>query len=162
MLYVGFYKGIVTNTEDPEKRGRIKCIIPEVLGDEYESAWCEPCVPIAFDNGGDFCLPQKNEAVWISFEKGDPNDPIYFGGWWSENLTPLGNSYKSDREKVRIINFADCSIIMKDNTLIISVGSGENEITVKDGKVNINGNVSIKGNISVEGNITCKTISTES
>lgn len=169
MLYFGFYKGVITNIEDPEKRGRIKCIIPEVLGDDIESAWCEPCVPIAYDNGGDFCLPHKKETVWITFEQGDPNYPVYLGGWWQEKMTPLGDSYK-DKEKVRIINFADCSIIMKDNILTINVGSSDSEITVKEGKIAIKGNVtingnasiqgetSIKGNVSVDGNITCRSL----
>ena len=42
--YYGIYQGIVTNIQDPEKRGRIKVRCPDVLGGKAESAWCDPVV----------------------------------------------------------------------------------------------------------------------
>lgn len=151
--YVGFYKAIVSNTNDPEKRGRLKCLIPDVLGDSVESAWCEPCVPVAYDNGGDFCLPQKNETVWVTFDKGDMNFPIYLGGWWRKNSTPLGSDY-SDREKVRIISYEDCIILMKSGVIDILVGGSDTTIEIKEGKAIIKGDLSVTGNITVSKNIT--------
>lgn len=146
--YYGVYKGVVCDTKDPEKRGRIKCIIPDVL-DEEESAWCEPCVAVAYDNGGDFCIPQLQETVWVLFEEGDPNKPVYLGNWWQENQSPLGDNY-SERDSVRIINYADCTIRMKDDKIDINVGAGKCELSIE------NGNVTINGDLHVTGNIICK------
>lgn len=149
--YYGLYQGFVTNIKDPEKRGRIKVICPPVLGGDTESAWCDPIVPVAYDNGGDFCIPSKKEAVWLLFIDGDSNRPAWVGGWWSKDKSPLGTTY-SDVDKVRIINYADCTILMKNNEIVLNVGGGNSEISVK------NGNVTIKGNLTVEGNISANNI----
>lgn len=145
--YYGLYQGIVTNINDPEKRGRIKVKCPDILGGDAESAWCDPMIPVAYDNGGDFCIPAKNEAVWIQFIAGDVNRPVWTGGWWQKNMTPLGKTYSSI-DKVRIISYADCTITMKDNTIDINVGSGSYDLRIANGKVTVNGNLVVNGNIS--------------
>lgn len=114
--YYGVYQAIVTNIDDPEKRGRLKVQCPSVLGVNAESAWCDPCVPVAYDNGGDFCLPRIREAVWLMFIGGDVNKPVYMGGWWSKYKTPLGDNY-TDLEDIRIIGYNDCSVVMGDDTI---------------------------------------------
>lgn len=145
--YYGLYQGIVTNIKDPEKRGRIKVICPDVLGAEVESAWCDPMVTVAYDNGGDFCIPCKKEAVWIQFIAGDVNRPVWMGGWWSEKKTPLGKTY-TDMDKVRIISYSDCTITMKKGTININIGSGNYDLKIENGKVTVNGNLVVNGNIS--------------
>lgn len=149
--YYGLYQGFVTNIKDPEKRGRIKVRCPNVLGAKTESAWCDPVVPVAYDNGGDFCIPEVGEAVWLLFINGNANKPAWLGGWWSKSKSPLGATY-SDVDKVRIINYANCTILMKDNEIVLNVGGGDSEISVN------NGNVTIKGNLTVEGNISAYNI----
>ena len=114
--YYGIYQAIVTNINDPEKRGRIKVQCPSVLGVRTESAWCDPCVPVAYDDGGDFCLPQLREAVWVMFISGDVNKPVYLGGWWSKNKTPLGDSY-TNLDDTRVIGYNGSSVVMGDNSL---------------------------------------------
>lgn len=86
----GKYRAIVTNIKDPENRGRIKVKCPKVYGEYYESPWCLPCVPNALDNGGIFAMPHLNEVVWIEFEEGNPQKPIWVGSWWVPDKAPLG------------------------------------------------------------------------
>lgn len=145
--YFGIYQGIVTNTKDPEKRGRIKILCPEVLGDIVESAWCDPCVPIAYDNGGDFCIPQIDEAVWVMFIGGDCNKPVYLGGWWRKSMTPFGEAYDLGADTTRIISYADCTITMIDGKISINVGAKDTNLVIEDGKVFITGEVEIKGDV---------------
>lgn len=145
--YFGLYQGIVTNIKDPEKRGRIKVRCPEVLGDKVESAWCDPLVPVAYDNGGDFCIPAKEETVWLQFIAGDANKPVYLGGWWGEKKTPLGNNY-SNIDKVRIINYADCTITMQNGKININIGEGVCDLSIENSKVTVDGNLIVKGNIT--------------
>lgn len=149
--YYGIYQGIVTNISDTEKRGRLKVKCPDVLADT-ESAWCDPMIPVAYDNGGDFCMPQKEEAVWVMFIGGDSNKPVWLGGWWQKNMTPLGSSY-SDIDKVRIISYADCTITLKDGKITINVGEGSGDLIIEDGKI------SVKGSLSVSGSITAGSLS---
>lgn len=155
--YYGIYQGFVTNIKDPEKRGRVKVICPTVLGAKVESAWCDPVVPVAYDGGGDFCIPIKNEAVWIMFIEGNPNKPVWIGGWWSKNNTPLGASY-SDINDIRIIKYGDCTITMKDGVIDINVGNGTYDIRVKNGEVRIKGNLIVEGNATVTGSISANNI----
>lgn len=153
--YYSLYQGIVTNIQDPEKRGRIKVKCPSILGADTESAWCDPLVQVAYDNGGDFCLPTKDEAVWLQFIEGDANRPVWLGGWWQKEKTPLGTNY-SGIDKLRIIKYADCTITMLDGKIDINIGEGECDLRIEHNKV------TIKGDLTVEGNITStKSISSD-
>lgn len=145
--YYGLYQGVVTNIQDPEKRGRIKVKCPDVLGGTTESAWCDPMIPVAYDNGGDFCIPAKDETVWLQFIAGDANRPVWLGGWWQKNMSPLGNNY-SKVDQVRIISYADCTITMQDGTININVGDGVCDLKIEHNKVTVDGNLVVKGKVS--------------
>jgi hypothetical protein len=79
--YYGKYRGTVVNNIDPEQRGRIMALVPDVLG-LTPSSWALPCVPIAGKQEGVFAIPQIGAGVWIEFEQGDPDYPIWSGGFW--------------------------------------------------------------------------------
>jgi len=79
--YYGKYRGIVTDINDPLMMGRIKATVPDVLG-EQESGWALPCAPFGGDQTGFFALPTVGAGVWIEFEHGDPDYPIWAGCWW--------------------------------------------------------------------------------
>lgn len=145
--YYGIYQGVVTNISDPEKRGRLKVKCPDVLGGSTESAWCDPMIPVAYDNGGDFCMPAKDETVWLMFIAGDSNRPVWLGGWWQKNMTPLGSTY-SNIDSVRIISYADCTITMKDGTININVGAGVCDLKIEHNTVTVDGNLVVKGKVS--------------
>jgi hypothetical protein len=79
--YYGKYRGTVINNIDPEQRGRIQAIVPDVLG-LAPSSWAMACVPIAGKQMGVFVVPQIGSGVWIEFEQGDPDYPIWTGCFW--------------------------------------------------------------------------------
>lgn len=116
-VYAGLYRGIVSNVNDPEMRARIKCIIPDVLGDTEESAWCEPCINCASDNIGDLYIPQIKDTIWIMFEKGDCNKPVWMGNWYKPQQTPLGTNYNS---LYRVISHQGLKLIFAGNNLTIT------------------------------------------
>lgn len=131
--YYGKYRAIVVDVNDPEKRGRIKVQCPKVLGDA-KSAWCQPCVPYAYEKGGDFVLPKLNDFVWIEFEEGDVRYPIYTGGLWSKDNSPVSNYTQA--KDVRQIEFEGCKITMKKGEVIITNGSAT--IKLSGGAVYLN------------------------
>lgn len=166
--YFGLYMGKVTRTDDPEERGRVKAIIPDVLGVDTDSAWCEPCVTVAYDEGGDFCVPPIDEFIWIQFVGGDPNRPVYMGGWWSKNKVPK-DSY-NELDNYRIINYANCKVTMVNdkididvfdkntkqkktsvrlfnNKVELDIAESNTEVIVEDAKVTINGDLYVNGDI---------------
>ncbi|MCI5146222.1 MAG: baseplate assembly protein [Candidatus Electrothrix sp. AR3] len=83
--YYGKYRGTVFNNIDPEQRGRIMAIVPDVFG-IIPTSWAMPCVPIAGKQQGTFIVPQLGAGVWIEFEQGDSDYPIWTGGFWGSAL----------------------------------------------------------------------------
>jgi len=77
----GKYRGVVTDINDPLMTMRIKATVPDVYGDG-ESGWAMPCAPFGGDKVGFFALPTVGAGVWIEFEHGDPDYPIWTGCWW--------------------------------------------------------------------------------
>jgi len=81
--FFGKYEGVVTDTEDPLKIGRVRARVPAVLGERVESGWALPCAP--FGGGkerGMLFLPQVGDTVWIEFAAGDVSRPIWVGTFW--------------------------------------------------------------------------------
>jgi Type VI secretion system/phage-baseplate injector OB domain len=85
--YLGKYKGFVRDVNDPEKRGRIRIYCPAVFGSRDDSStwldWALPCFP-----PGQFSLPKKGDGVWVEFECGDVDYPIWVGLWLSQDDLP--------------------------------------------------------------------------
>lgn len=79
--YYGKYRGTVINNIDPLQIGRIQAMVPDVSS-LLPSSWAMPCVPVAGINYGVFTVPSIGAGVWIEFEKGDPDYPIWVGGYW--------------------------------------------------------------------------------
>ena len=69
------------NNVDPMQIGRIQAIVPDVSG-VVPTSWAMPCVPVAGINTGVFTVPPIGSGVWIEFEQGDPDYPIWVGGFW--------------------------------------------------------------------------------
>jgi hypothetical protein len=79
--YYGKYRGLVLNNIDPLQIGRILAQVPDLLG-ETPSTWAMPCVPAAGIQAGCFIVPPIGSQVWMEFEQGDPDYPIWSGGFW--------------------------------------------------------------------------------
>jgi hypothetical protein len=73
----GIHRGIVVNAADPRAKGRLLVQVPDLFG--TETRWALPCLP----GGGGLVepaeLPSVGQAVWISFEAGDPDAPVWLG-----------------------------------------------------------------------------------
>jgi len=79
--YYGKYRGMVLNNIDPEQRGRLLVQLPDVLG-LLTSSWAMPCVPMAGPQMGTYFVPLIGSGVWVEFEGGNPDYPIWTGGFW--------------------------------------------------------------------------------
>jgi hypothetical protein len=79
--YFGLYRGTVLNNVDPERRGRLLLTVPDVLK-VFPSTWAEPCTSLAGPPGpgsGTYIVPTIGAGVWVQFEQGDVNYPIWTG-----------------------------------------------------------------------------------
>jgi uncharacterized protein involved in type VI secretion and phage assembly len=79
--FFGKFRGTVTDNLDPLMMGRVRASVPDVFGDQ-DSGWAMPCVPFAGSGVGFFAVPVVGASVWIEFEHGDPEYPIWAGGFW--------------------------------------------------------------------------------
>ena len=85
--YFGKYRGIVTDVDDPNNQCRIRATVPAVLG-EQACGWALPAAPFAGDGHGMVMLPKVGSGVWIEFEAGRLDNPIWSGAWWASGQRP--------------------------------------------------------------------------
>lgn len=91
--FYGIYRGIVEWNLDPLEIGRVKARIPQihgmlpnVIGESgiapKSLPWASPCFMGAgtFDSG-QYDVPPIGSVIWVIFEAGDPESPVYIGGW---------------------------------------------------------------------------------
>jgi hypothetical protein len=83
--FYGKYRGAVLVNIDPEGRGRLLVEVPDVLGVGI-STWAMPSVPFAGLQMGMYIVPPPKAGVWVEFEKGDPDYPIWTGCWWGSRV----------------------------------------------------------------------------
>ncbi len=79
--FLGKYRGTVFNNIDPMQQGRIQAMVPDVSG-LIPTSWALPCVPVGGTQMGFFAVPPIGAGVWIEFEQGDPDQPIWVGNYW--------------------------------------------------------------------------------
>ena len=79
--YFGKYRGMVLNNVDPMQIGRLLVQVPDVMG-PLTSSWAMPCMPFASIQAGIYAVPPMKAGVWVEFEQGDPDHPIWVGGFW--------------------------------------------------------------------------------
>ena len=79
--YYGKYRGTVLNNVDPMQMGRIMVQVPDV-SNVLPSTWAMPCLPFAGIQSGFYAVPDIGSGVWIEFEQGDPDYPIWVGCYW--------------------------------------------------------------------------------
>jgi len=83
--FYGKYRGLVIDNADPENLGRLKVKVPSVLGGDVVTGWALPCTPYGGDaDQGFLFIPEVNAGVWVEFEEGDLEFPIWDGAFWSK------------------------------------------------------------------------------
>lgn len=85
--YYGLYDATVLSNIDPYNLGRITVEAPSV-GGVTPSTWVRPCLPFTGKQMGAFMVPQVGAHVWIQFEAGDPDRPVWMGGHWELGEVP--------------------------------------------------------------------------
>jgi hypothetical protein len=101
--FYGKYRGFVVDNEDKANLGRLRLKVPNVLGNDVVTGWALPCVPYggAADQGFLF-IPEREAGVWVEFEEGDLEFPIWVGTFWSkpddQNEVPKPNKEDGSEE----------------------------------------------------------------
>lgn len=125
--YYGKYRGRVENNLDPEGRARLQVSVPSVFG-EVNMLWAMPCAVVASPMAGVYMVPPKDALVWIDFEEGDPERPIWSGCFWNQKQIPA----QTAQQAVIKLGATTLNIMAGDGPggLTITVGEGENAPTL--------------------------------
>src|SRR5580704_2939007 len=121
--FYGKYRGLVLVNVDPQNQGRIKAVVPEVLG-VIPTNFCLPCTPYAGTLAGLFAIPMVGSGVWIEFEAGDVNRPVWTGCWWGTAQVPLNEIGTPAQFTSKLLS--------TDTGLMISMNDADQSITFKD------------------------------
>jgi uncharacterized protein involved in type VI secretion and phage assembly len=82
--YFGKYRGEVIDNVDQLQIGRIMAKVPALAG-STPVTWALPCLPVAGLMAGIYAVPPIGSQVWIEFEQGDPDYPVWTGGFWGSD-----------------------------------------------------------------------------
>jgi hypothetical protein len=100
--FYGKYRGQVLINVDPMNLGRITAMVPAVFG-IIPSGWALPALPLAGVLLGIYAVPPIASWVWIEFEAGDPEHPIWSGCFWGEGETPLPAKVPAPPPGVKVV-----------------------------------------------------------
>ncbi|MEX3636137.1 phage baseplate assembly protein V [Paraburkholderia sp. BR14320] len=141
--HYGKYRGTVTDNQDTKKQGRIKALVPEILGD-VETGWALPCATYAGNKSGAYTVPPKDAGVWIEFEAGDVSRPVWVGCWWKSGELPTrrgGGDVTPENRVLRSEEGLMLALHDDDRTISVSDADGDNmvHLEISQGKVTIKG-----------------------
>jgi phage gp45-like len=106
--WYGKYSGTVTDNEDDNQQGCIMVTVPAIFGTEL-AVLARPCFPY-----GHFFVPPIGAKVWVEFEGGDTEFPIWVGAWYPKTATPLESRVSPPNN--RVIQTASGHTIELDDT----------------------------------------------
>lgn len=86
--YYGLYRGRVVANNDEEGLYRLRLSVPAVWGEAESRTWAWPMFNPATSGAGLWALPEPGELVWVAFEEGDPNLPVWGYGHWNKKMVP--------------------------------------------------------------------------
>lgn len=147
--YTKIFRALVVDNEDPEGIGRVKVRIYPLHGlDNVSDAnlpWASMCSPFGSANSGSFIVPEVGNTVFVAFEGGDSNYPIYLGssyGKGKDSPYKVGNTSGRKRNvrartKERPVESLNNDIKTvykspKGSTIIINDTDGEETVKIQD------------------------------
>jgi hypothetical protein len=158
-LYYGCYRAEVVSTDDPDQEGqpdpfgRLTVVVPAVDGaSRLTRRVAYPMVPIGGPSYGFKSFPPVGGFVWVEFERGRVDLPVWKGGWFAQGdipddlkpneahgwFTPAGHQILMDGQEgaefIRVKHKNGSSLIELDSqgSIFITNSSGQ-KVNVGDG-----------------------------
>jgi uncharacterized protein involved in type VI secretion and phage assembly len=136
--YYGTYRATVVNNVDPENRGRIQVRLADRYG-AFPPTWALPSFPVAGLQHGVVCIPPLDATVWIDFEAGDPDFPVWRGGFFElPGEMPVVVLSDNTAQSVLINTSSGAMISVGESGIVISNGKGAS-ISLTGPSVIVNG-----------------------
>ncbi len=157
----GITLATVTNINDPENLGRVKCKFFTANQEASELDWAYVLTPFGGKECGFYFMPNIGDAVLLAFEDGDVRRPFIIGSLWGSILTPplklkdgKNETYQiktpnkstielldtKEKEKITVKTPKGRQVVLDDEKKLIEIKDDGNSITL-DGE---GGEVKIK------------------
>lgn len=141
-MKLGKFRAKVVNNQDPKNMSRIQVECPKIYG-SFISPWCLPCLPYAVNNINSI-VPPINSMVWIEFEEGDTNKPIWTGCIMKPNE-------KIEWDTIELKTKNGLHIVLSNDTVKISK-------LLVEGDLKVQGSLVVDSNLNVSGSTTMQTV----
>lgn len=165
MSYPFIYRGKVLNNEDPKNLGRCKILVPSIHGVSISAnllPWARPISTLPVnETSGSYCIPATNDIVWVFFEGGDSNSPVYLGGSYGtgdiEIKKDVVSLYQNGSNFIHY-NRESGSFHIEVGESVLDVSSGEilirsGTVRVQSSNIILDSNVDITGNLNISGSL---------
>lgn len=130
--FYGKYRGEVTGNSDPEGRARLQVKVPEVRGDSVTD-WALPAMPYAGDRVGFFALPPVGASIWVEYEGGNLQFPIWSGCFWERGQIDAADAVP----EVLFLKTAQASLRIDNSAGEVVVEIGGAKITLTSSEIRI-------------------------
>jgi uncharacterized protein involved in type VI secretion and phage assembly len=117
----GVVIGLVTNVNDPQKKGYITVHFPW-LDEQHESDWVRIATTMSGNGRGTFFMPEVNDEVLVAFEHGDVHFPYVIGFLWNGKDAPPETDVNKRTIKSK-----------KGHTVVLDDSNGGEKVVVKSG-----------------------------
>lgn len=125
---LGKYRGIVADNQDPEQRGRVRVQVTSIWGNKIHQTWALPNFP----STEVFTVPPVGSQIWVEFEQGNPDLPIWTGCFLkstepheeAKDAAPKNRSIKTE-ESLRL------SLDDEVKEIVIQAGTDSTKIILK-------------------------------
>ena len=119
--YYGNYRGYVHNNEDPLNMNRLQLVIPTLNPTAVDETWAFPKNSWGGKDYGINLLPRKADVVWVEFQNGNPDYPLWTHSGYAKDEKP------KEFETVEHYGFKTPG----GSLILINDNPGEEEILVK-------------------------------
>lgn len=128
--FFGKYRGKVKSNVDSAGRARLEVSVPNVMG--AQPIWALPCIPYCGDGEGFYALPPNGANVWIEFEGGDTNFPIWTGCFWGAGEVDAGDKAPA----VKFLRTAAAVIRIDDDAGTVTIETGDgSKLVIGSGQI---------------------------
>jgi uncharacterized protein involved in type VI secretion and phage assembly len=111
----GKYRATVLDNTDPMQMGRLMVQVADV-SNVIPSSWAMPCLPFAGIQNGFYATPAVGSGVWVEFEQGNPDYPIWVGCYWgsADEVPALALAAPPDTQQVVLQTVEMNTVVISD------------------------------------------------
>jgi uncharacterized protein involved in type VI secretion and phage assembly len=105
----------VLDNVDPMQMGRLMVQVADA-SNVIPSSWAMPCLPFAGIQNGFYVTPAIGAGVWIEFEQGNPDYPIWVGCFWgsADEVPDLALAAPPDTQQVVLQTVEMNTVVISD------------------------------------------------